>query len=109
MRERAAERVERELTRFRQLEFLREHVDATHEAVVRNADDAGLTVEIEGFWVYARVPAANLPGDGYRYSERKRTLSARRGRSFRVGDRVKLRVDEIDLVAMEVIASVVAK
>ena len=108
IRERAAERAERELTRFRQLEFLREHADGTHEAVVRDLDEGGLKVEIERFWVGARAPVANLPGDGYRYSERKRLLTARRGRSFRVGDRVKLRIEEVDLVAMRVIAAVVS-
>ena len=42
-------------------------------------------------------------------ASRSMSFAAKRGRSFRVGDRVKIRIEEVDLVAMEVLASVVAR
>ena len=108
MRERAAARAEEALTRFRQMEFLRDHAEGDLEAVVRGADEYGLTVELEDYWVKARASVGDLPPDRYRYLERDGILKGRRGRSFRPGDRVRTRAIEVDLVACEVRVKVLA-
>jgi len=108
LRERAAERAERALTEFRQLEFLREHSDGVLTGIVRGVDEEGLDVELEGSWVRARAPLCKLPPDRYRFSEGDGVLRGRRGRSFRRGDRLRARVVEVDLVAREAIVAVLA-
>jgi len=104
-RERAAEKAEQMLTRFRQMEFLKEHAGGVIAAVVRSVDEYGLGVELEEFWVRARAPLSKLPPDRYRFDARRGALNGKRSR-FRAGDRVRTRVVEVDLVAREVVVTV---
>jgi ribonuclease R len=105
LRERAAERAERALTLFRQLEYLRDHPDAAAHGVVRRADEYGLTIELEDVWIDARAPLSKLPPDTYRFQDTRGVLKGKRA-SFRPGDRVRTKVLEVDLVARQVLVGV---
>jgi ribonuclease R len=104
-RERAAEKAEQELTRFRQLEFLKEHAGGVIDAAIRSVDEYGLTVELEEFWVRSRAPVSKLPAYRYRYDAKRGVLKGKRSR-YRSGDRIRTRVVEVDLVAREVVVAV---
>jgi ribonuclease R len=53
----------------------------------------GLAIPAEGL-----VPLDSLPDDAYRYDKASHTLSGRRpGRSFRLGDRVRVAVARVNL------------
>jgi ribonuclease R len=53
----------------------------------------GLAIPAEGL-----VPLDSLPDDVYRYDKASHTLSGRRpGRTFRLGDRVRVAVARVDL------------
>jgi ribonuclease R len=108
LRERAAEAAERSLTRFRQMEFLRDRAEGTKQGVVRDVDERGLMIELEDFWLRARAPLERLPPDRYRYDRRSGKLAGKK-RSFSVGDRVAMTVANVDLVAGEVLVEVLAK
>jgi exoribonuclease R len=74
--------------------------------VVRAVDERGLTVELDGFYVRARVPLVNLPRGSWRFSERQHALVMKGGAGcFAAGDRVRVEVGTVDLVTGEVIAS----
>jgi len=107
-RERAAERAERALQLFRRLEFLRENSEGLVGAVVRDADPDGLFVDLERFFVRGRVPLVRLPPDRYRFEKRSRALAGKK-RRYAVGDRIEIKVLDVDLVAKEVSLTVPAE
>jgi ribonuclease R len=107
LRERASARAEEALTRFRQLEFLHEHVGERAEGVVRKVDEYGISIELAVYWMMARAPVASLPADRYRFDQNRRVLKGRRW-SYRAGERVTVKILEVDLVAGEVRVSVIA-
>lgn len=105
-RERAAERAERILTLFRQMEFLRDHSEGILRGVVIDVDEEGLYVELEGSWVRARAALEGLPPDRYRFSEAEGILKGKSGRRFRRGDVVRVRVAELDLAFHTVLVEI---
>jgi ribonuclease R len=107
-RERAAEKAERALQLFRRLEFVHAHIGEIVDAIVRDASGDGLYVELADFFVRGRVPLVKLPPDRYRFESRSRTLAGKKQR-FAIGDRIKVKVLDVDLIAKEVSLSVPAK
>jgi ribonuclease R len=107
-RERAAEKAERALQLFRRLEFVRQHVGSIVSAVVRDASPDGLFVELKQFFVRGRVPLVRLPPDRYRFDKRSCTLAGK-GHRFAIGDRIEVKVLEVDLIAKEVSLAVPAQ
>jgi ribonuclease R len=108
LRERAAEAAERTLTRFRQMEFLRDRAEGVKHGMVRDVDERGLVIQLEDFWLTTRAPLERLPPDRYRYDRRSGKLAGKK-RSFSVGDRVAMTVTNVDLVAGDVIVEVLAR
>jgi ribonuclease R len=59
---------------------------------------------VEGF-----VHVSSMTDDFYRYNERAISLSGRNtGRSFKIGDTVKVRVDNIDMEEREILFGILA-
>ncbi|HXU12689.1 MAG TPA: S1 RNA-binding domain-containing protein, partial [Candidatus Binatia bacterium] len=57
----------------------------------------GLFVELQEFFISGLVTIESLPGDRYRFIEKKQILKGERsGRVFKLGDRVRVRVDRVD-------------
>jgi ribonuclease R len=102
-RERAAADAEYRLTRFRQIEFLRQRMDDEFKGVVVAAGKYGLRVEMEGVWVSGTLGVEDLKGEGFRFLKDKHMLVGRRtGHEIRLGDKLKVRVKRADLVTGEV-------
>jgi ribonuclease R len=60
-------------------------------------------VELEDFFIEGLVHLTRLPDDRYRFSESKHMLIGERSRKFfRLGDRVKVRVDAATLERRQV-------
>ena len=74
----------------------------------RIASPDGLYVELEDFFVRGRVPLVKLPPDRYRFEKRSRTLAGKK-RRFSIGDRIKVKILDVDLVAKEISLVVPAK
>lgn len=96
--ERNAESAERELIRLKLLHHLNKHIGSEMDAVIVNVKEEGfvargIDLPADGF-----VPLSALPADQYRFERRGRILSGHKpNNQFRLGDRVTVRIDQVDL------------
>ena len=96
--ERRAEAAERELVKLKLLLFLSSRIGEEMDAVVTGVEAFGLFVQGLALPAEGLVPLDTLPDDTYRYDRASHTLSGRRaGQSYRLGDRVRVAVDRVDL------------
>jgi ribonuclease R len=96
--ERRAEAAERELVKLKLLLFLQGRIGQEMDAVVTGVEPFGLFVQGLAIPAEGLVPLDSLPDDAYRYDKASHTLSGRRpGRSFRLGDRVRVAVARVNL------------
>jgi ribonuclease R len=95
-RERAADAAENELDEWRKARFMAERLGEEFDGMIVNVRDFGFYVELDDFYIEGLVPVATLMDDYYRYDERIHALIGRSGRrKFRLGDRVRVRVDRV--------------
>jgi ribonuclease R len=101
-KEQQAEQAERELVKLKLLHYLQKKVGTTMEGVIVNVNQDGFFVRgrvmpAEGF-----VSIASLPRDSYQYERRGHSLNGYKARNqFRLGDRVQVRIDRVDMRARE--------
>jgi ribonuclease R len=96
--ERRAEAAERELVKLKLLLFLSSRIGEEMDAVVTGVEAFGIFVQGLALPAEGLVPLDSLPSDTYRYDRASHTLSGRRaGQSYRLGDRVRVAVDRVDL------------
>ena len=96
--ERRAESAERELVKLKLLLFLSGRTGEEMAAVVTGVESFGLFVQGLDLPAEGLVALASLPDDTYRFERASHSLVGRRpGSSFRLGDRVRVRVFRVDL------------
>jgi ribonuclease R len=109
-RERAADAAEREIDEWRKAVFMAKHIGQEFDGMIINVRDFGFYVELDDFFIEGMVPAASLTDDYYLHNERLHALIGRSGhRKFRLGDRVHVRVDRVNIDRHLVDFSVVEK
>jgi ribonuclease R len=97
-RERAADNAERELEDWRKAVLMSEHLGEEFEGVISNVREFGCYVELDELFIEGLVPVASLIDDYYRFDERRHSLVGRnRGLTYRLGDRVRVRVDRVNV------------
>lgn len=97
-RERAADAAENEVDEWRKAKFMAERLGEQFEGMIINVRDFGFYVELDDFYIEGLVPVATLIDDFYQYDERRHALVGRSGRrTFRLGDRVRVRVDRVNV------------
>jgi ribonuclease R len=97
-RERAADAAENEIDEWRKAVFMAEHLGEEFDGMILNVRDFGFFVELDDFFIDGLVPVGTLFDDYYQYDERRHTLTGRSGkRRFRLGDRVRVRVDRVNV------------
>jgi len=107
--ERTAAEAERRSVKYKQIEFLRDHLGTEYHAIITGVTRFGLFVEIADYLAEGLVHVRDLEGDFYVYDEEKYSLIGRRNKKvFRLGDKVivqLVRVDydksEIDFIIVE--------
>ncbi len=109
-RERAADDAEREIDEWRKAVFMAERVGEEFDGMIINVREYGFYVELSDFFIEGLVPIASLLDDYYRFDERRHALvGCNLGRSYRLGDRVRVRVERVNvdrhLVDFSVVAS----
>jgi ribonuclease R len=78
--------------------FLSSRIGQEMDAVVTGVEAFGIFVQGLALPAEGLVPLDSLPADTYRYDRASHTLSGRRaGQSYRLGDRVRVAVDRVDL------------
>lgn len=97
--ERRADEAEDELVKLKLLEYLADRLGETLSAIITGVEKFGLFCQGVQLPAEGLVHVSTLSEDRYDYDDRSHTLVGRkRGRVFRLGDPVTVRVKEVDLV-----------
>ncbi|MCZ7644395.1 MAG: ribonuclease R [Planctomycetota bacterium] len=107
-RERDAEAAEDEVVKVRQIEYLRGNMRESHEGVITGVKNFGFFVELADVNLDGLVRIEDLTDDYYYYFEDRHMLQGRRNRrSFQLGDKLTVRVVQIDVGQRRVYLKVV--
>jgi ribonuclease R len=97
-RERVAMEAEREVVEVKKLQFMADKVGEEFSGIISGVTSFGLFVELEKFLVEGLIRLTSLHDDFYRFEEKRhRLVGDRLGQSFRLGDRVQVRLEKVDL------------
>src|SRR2546426_414417 len=106
--ERVADQAEWELVEWKKTAFMAEKVGEEVEGFILSGHPFGFFVELRESFIDGLVKIESLPGDRYRFHEKKQILKGERhGRVFKLGDRVRVRVDRVDQFKLRVEFSLV--
>ncbi|MBI4482807.1 MAG: ribonuclease R [Acidobacteria bacterium] len=107
-REREADEAEREILNWKKALFMKDRVGDVFDGFVSGVSPQGFWVELVDHFVEGLVHASKLEGDAYVFREDAHALVGRRfGRRFRLGDRVSVQVDRVDVERRHIDFSVV--
>ena len=97
--ERRAADAERELMDLKKASFMAGRLGDEFEALIISLTRHGFFVELIDLFVEGMVPVESFNDDRYVYRERLRAIVGERSkRAYRLGDRVRVRLDRIDRV-----------
>ena len=95
--ERRADEAERETDKLKKAEYMTAHMDEEYDGVISGIMAYGIYVELENT-VEGLIRAADIPGDYYVYDEAACEMVGRHtGNSYRLGDRIRVYVKDVDL------------
>ncbi len=95
--ERRAQDAERELIELKKIAFMSQHLGNEFDALIISLIKHGIFIELTDLFVEGFVPLESLEDDRYVYREHQRAVVGRRSnRAYRLGDRVRARLDRID-------------
>jgi ribonuclease R len=96
--ERRAEQAERELVKVKLLNYMEQRLGLEMEAIITGVADYGFFAQGERLPVEGLVRVSTLEDDYYYYDEASHSLVGRRSRrTFRLGDKVRVRVVRVDV------------
>jgi len=108
--EERAEEIEHEAAKILGLEFMRRFIGFEFEGFVSGVANFGLFVELERYPIDGLIPIASIGNDYYEFNEAAMTLTGKSsGRAFRLGDRLLVSIDHIDVMKQEMDLSLVKK
>ena len=99
--ERRADDAERELMEWKKMRFMEDRVGEDFGGIILSCTKYGFFVELDDLFIEGLVPIASLSGWGsderfvFRDTD-KMIVSTRGGKSFRIGQRVRVLLDRID-------------
>jgi ribonuclease R len=97
-RERRAADAERELVQWKKVRFMADKVGDEFEGYITGVSAYGLYLELVEHFVEGMVHVSTMADDYYRFVERAHILRGEAtGRTFRLGDRVRVQVIRVDL------------
>lgn len=97
-RERTAMQAERDSVKLKQAEFLSNKIGEEFSGVINGVTEYGMYVLLSENFCEGMVRVNDLTDDYYQYDSKRHTLfGKRRGRKFRLGDEIKIRVLSVDL------------
>lgn len=96
--ERRADEATRDAVTFLKCEYLSHHLGEEYEAVVTAATNFGLFVEIDPLYVEGLVHITELGEDYFHYDASRHCLKGERtGKTYQLGDRIKVQVAQVNL------------
>lgn len=97
-RERIAEEAEREIFKKFQAFFMRDKIGEIYSGIISGVTAFGFFVDLEEYLVSGVVRVVDLPDDYYVLDEKGISLIGKRtGKTFQIGQKVKVKVKEVDL------------
>ncbi len=98
MAERRADDASRDVVSWLKCEYMQEHVGGTYEGIITAVTGFGLFVELNDIYVEGLVHVTALANDYYKFDPVRHCLMGESsGRTFRLGDTIKVRVARVDL------------
>lgn len=95
-RERTSMDAEREIIDLKRLQYMEKHLGDVFDAYIAGVTSFGFFVELPELLVEGLVHVSTLGDDLYRFEEKQHTLRGQRsGTAYRIGDRVRVRVDAV--------------
>ncbi|OGL40815.1 MAG: ribonuclease R [Candidatus Schekmanbacteria bacterium RIFCSPHIGHO2_02_FULL_38_11] len=102
-REKVAEDAERKVLEIKKLEFLYEKKGEVFSGVISGVTSFGIFIEISELFIEGMVRLSSLKDDYYKFIEEKHCFKGGRKKNiYRLGDKVKVKVTEVDLKRREV-------
>jgi len=96
--EQLAANAERASIKYKQVEYMKEHLGETFDGIISGVTEWGLYVELDDNKCEGLVPVRDLADDYYDFDEKNYSLVGRRNNvRFRLGDKIKVRVARADL------------
>ena len=100
--ERRADEAERETDTLKKAQYMKHHIGETREGIISGITAWGIYVELPNT-VEGMIHVARLTGDYYYYKEETFEMVGRdTGRCFKLGQRLKVFVDSVDMVSKSV-------
>jgi len=97
--ERRADDAERELMEWKKVKFMEPRLGEDFDGLIISVTKFGFFVELTDLFVEGLVPLATLTDDRYTFHESTREIIGQRtGKTYRMGDRVRVLLDRIDPV-----------
>jgi ribonuclease R len=106
--ERLADDAEREAENLKKVEFMLEKLGEEYNGVITGVTQFGLFVELDNLFVEGLVHISWLPDYCLFYPERFCLVGQHTGRTYRLGDRVRVRVDNVSLARKQIDFSLLA-
>ena len=96
--ERSAEEAEREVTKMKKAEYMRARIGEEYDGVISGVTKWGIYVELPNT-VEGLVHVADMKDDHYEFSEQEYELYGRHtGKTYKLGQRIRVRVADADKV-----------
>ena len=96
--EQTAQQAERASIKYKQCEYMRDHLGETFQGTISGITEFGLYVEVNDNKCEGFVPLRDLQDDYYEFDEKNFCLRGRRrGNKYNLGDQVKIQVANADL------------
>jgi ribonuclease R len=97
-RERLAMEAERDVIAMLKVRFMEDKLGETYDGIITGVTQFGLFVQLRELFVEGLVHVSSLKDDFYHYIENRHCLRGeRRKRIYRIVDRIRVRVDRVDL------------
>ena len=102
-RERIAMDAEREMVDLKKAQFMMDKIGQEYAGFITNLASFGFFVELETYFVDGLVHISSLLDDSYHFYEKEQIIKGRRhGRTFRLGDYVRIKVTRIKAFRSEI-------
>lgn len=109
MTERRADDATRDVADWLKCEYMQDHIDETFSGVVSSVTGFGLFVRLDELFIDGLVHISTLDNDYYQYDlAKQRLIGENSGMIYRLGDKVKIRVEAVSLEQRKVDFSLIA-
>ncbi|HBI10623.1 MAG TPA: ribonuclease R, partial [Franconibacter pulveris] len=98
MAERRADEATREVADWLKCDFMQDHVGSTFSGVIASVTGFGFFVRLNDLFIDGLVHVSSLDNDYYRFDQvGQRLIGESSGQTYRLGDRVEVRVEAVNM------------